>query len=217
MTLALYDMDRTLTDRPSWLYWLMFWARREAPWRLLLLPLLPLLLLAYPLRLLDRGGLKQAMQALFMGRRVPAARVAARADEFAARFGAAHERADALAQLAADRALGLTPVLVTASPHFYVDALARRWGIATVIATRNCRDGDWLTPRLDGANCHGAEKIVRLQAAFGPALGQVAAAYSDHVSDLPLLELARAPVAVTPSRALRRIARARGWAIRDWC
>ena len=41
-------------------------------------------------------------------------------------------------------------------------------------------------------------------------------AYSDHESDLPILELVGKPVAVTPTEKLRRIAIDRSWKIEEW-
>ena len=41
-------------------------------------------------------------------------------------------------------------------------------------------------------------------------------AYSDHVSDAPMLEFADEAIATTPSPALRKLAKQRGWEIVDW-
>ena len=41
-------------------------------------------------------------------------------------------------------------------------------------------------------------------------------AYSDSINDLPMLEMVGSPVAVNPDRALRRHAKAQGWAVRDY-
>src|SRR5690606_4239292 len=41
-------------------------------------------------------------------------------------------------------------------------------------------------------------------------------AYSDSISDLPLLEAVGHPTAVNPDRALRKAAEQRGWAIREF-
>lgn len=214
MKLALYDMDRTITRRPSWLPWLLFWARREAPWRLLLLPLAAGPLALYPA--LGRKGLKEAMQWLLMGPRVPADRVAARALEFATRFGAAAERSDALARIAADRAEGYEIAIATASCRYYAEALARRWGIAHVIATETVVDGAVLTHRIAGANCYGDAKAAMVRAWLGDRRPDVLRAYSDHASDAPLLEMADEAIAVSPSPALRRLAEARGWRCVSW-
>jgi hypothetical protein len=41
-------------------------------------------------------------------------------------------------------------------------------------------------------------------------------AYSDSITDRPMLELVGQPVAVNPDRELRRLAQQRGWKIRDF-
>lgn len=214
MKLAVYDMDRTITRRPSWLPWLLFWARREAPWRLLLLPLALGPLALYPL--LGRKGLKEAMQRLLMGARVPLGRVEAAAEAFAASFGAAAERPAALARIAADRAEGFELVLATASCRYYAEALARRWGFAQVIATENVIEDGHLSHRIAGENCYGEAKARRLRAWLGGRRPDALRAYSDHVSDAPLLAMATEPVAVSPSPALARLAAARGWRSVSW-
>ncbi len=214
MKLALYDMDRTITRRPSWMPWLLFWARHEAPWRLLLLPLAAVPLALSPL--LGRKGVKEAMQWLLMGSRVPAGRVAARADAFAAWFGARAERAEALARIAADRAEGYEIAIVTASCRYYVEALARRWGVAHVIATENRRDGAFIRCAIAGENCYGAAKAGRVREWLGGRAAEAVRAYSDHASDAPLLSLADEAVAVSPTPALRRLAAARGWQVVSW-
>jgi phosphoserine phosphatase len=40
--LSIYDMDKTVIRRASWTWWLLHYARTEAPLRLLLVPLIPL-------------------------------------------------------------------------------------------------------------------------------------------------------------------------------
>ncbi len=40
--------------------------------------------------------------------------------------------------------------------------------------------------------------------------------YSDSITDLPLLEVVKAPVVINPDRRLRKIAKKRGWPIEAW-
>jgi phosphatidylglycerophosphatase C len=214
MKLALYDMDRTITRRPSWMAWLLFWAQREAPWRLLLLPALPLVLAWYPL--FGRRGLKQAMQRLLMGRRVEGDRVRARAAEFAQTFGAAAERPEALAQMAREKAEGWTVAIATASCRHYAEALASRWGVDALVATENRWEGGCLTHRIAGANCYGEAKAQMVADWLSDRKLEAMRFYSDHVSDAPLFEVATEPVAVSPSAALARLAAARGWRVVSW-
>ncbi len=211
MRIAVYDMDLTITARPTYTRWLVFWARGHAPWRLLLLPVAATAGLGYRLGLLRRARLKEIAQALLMGEGAAAASVARTAQAFAATVAL---RPGAALQIAADRAAGLEPVIATASYGFYAEAIAARVGITTVVATAVERDGERLRCRIAGENCYGAAKAAMVAAALPDAT--VVRAYSDHVSDAPLFALAAEPVAVNPSRALRRLARARGWRIADW-
>ncbi|MBV8972278.1 MAG: haloacid dehalogenase-like hydrolase [Sphingomonadaceae bacterium] len=210
MRIAVYDMDLTVTAWPTYTRWLVFWARRRAPWRLALLPMAGVAAVGYRLGLLPRGRVKEIAQALLMG---PAARaeVAAAATAFAATVPL---RPGALAQLAADRKAGLEPVLATASHAFYAGAIAARVGIGTVVATRSVWAGDRLLPAIDGENCYGPAKAAMIATALPEAA--IVRAYSDHVSDAWLLAAASEAVAVNPSRALSRLAATRGWRIVDW-
>jgi HAD superfamily hydrolase (TIGR01490 family) len=222
MTISIYDMDRTITRRGTWVPWLVFWVRREAPWRLLLVPLLGLALVAYALKWIDRARLKELGHRLMMGRHVARARLAAAASAYADRVIAQDVFPGALAQIAADRAAGQRLVLATASNEFYVRAIADRLGFADVIATPARWEDDRLHHRLGGENCYGAAKrdLVAGWLARERLSGAALTFYSDHESDLPLFDLAVASggtaVAANPSASLRAVATARDWQIVDW-
>lgn len=64
---AIYDMDRTVTRRATYTPFLIHCAVRRAPWRLLLLPLVLASMLAYVLKLIDRGRLKEINHRLLLG------------------------------------------------------------------------------------------------------------------------------------------------------
>jgi len=213
--LCVYDLDKTITRRASWMAWLFHFARTEAPARLLLAPLMLLPAIGYAAGLLDRCDLKQATHRIMMGRRVPRASVERAADRFAASFGAANELPGALKALAADRAAGATLLLATASSRYYAAALARRWGFDALVATENIWDGDWLTPRVAGENCYEMGKL-RMLLAFLPARAREVRFTSDHVSDLPTLLWADVAIAANPSAPLRLEATLRGWPICAW-
>ncbi len=222
MAISIYDMDRTITRSGTWAHWLAFWVKREAPWRVVLLPLLLLLVLGHAARLVSRGQLKALCHLVLMGRRLPRARVAAAAQAYAERVVAENLFEGALAQIAADRAEGRTLLLATASNAYYAEAIGARLGMAAVVATPSRWLGDTLDWRLGGENCYGKAKRGHLAAwlAGHGALDARLRFYSDHVSDLPVFELALASggeaVAANPSPALRDMAQARGWRIVDW-
>ena len=70
-TLAIYDMDRTVTRGPTFgpFLWHAMW--RLAPWRVLLSPLSLLATLGYALKLYDRGRLKEINYRLLVGPAAP--------------------------------------------------------------------------------------------------------------------------------------------------
>lgn len=71
------------------------------------------------------------------------------------------------------------------------------------------------TSELIGKVCYGQEKIARINnilTHYKIDLSQ-SITYTDHISDLPLLELVGQPVVVNPGRKLAEIAQLRGWAI----
>jgi phosphatidylglycerophosphatase C len=214
MTRVIYDMDKTITLSPTYTRWLVYWALREAPWRLGLLPLAGIAGLGFRLGLLSRTRLKEVAQRLLMGNAAPRDRVDFHAAGFAATVVARGLMPGAVAQLAADRAAGHDIVVATASYAFYARAIAAALGVDRIVATGSVWDGDRLRARIAGENCYDAAKAAMVATAF--AGERFIRAYSDHVSDAALFALADEPVAVSPSAGLRRLAAARGWRVVYW-
>lgn len=219
--LAIYDMDKTLTRRPTFTPFLLHAVVTRAPWRLFLAPLLIVTGVAYGLRLIDRGRLKVWNAALLVGHRLSPAEVTALSDSFAARTVLANLLPAARAQLDADRADGWRIVIATASYAHYSRAIGRALGIADTIGTdvRVRTDGS-LTTLIEGENCYGPVKRQMVEAWM--AREHLTRAdcrirfYSDHVSDAPMFEFADEPVAVNAHGPLRALAKARGWRVEDW-
>ena len=214
--IAIYDMDRTITRRGTLTGFLVHVLTRRQRWRILLVPLAGVAGLAFAARLVDRRRLKAINIALLVGRRYDPVRLDGLAQSYAERVMRRNIHAAAIEQIARDRADGYRIILATASFRMYVGAIAQRLGVDDVIAT-DLVPGQW---RLSGPNCYGADKRTLITAwlkAEGIAADQAdIRAYSDHVSDAPMLEMAATPVATTPSPKLRKLAKERGWTIVDW-
>jgi HAD superfamily hydrolase (TIGR01490 family) len=124
---------------------------------------------------------------------------------------------EALDLVALHQALGRKVYIVSSSPEEVVRPLAERLGVDDVVATlAECVDGRY-TGKLE-FYCYReqkAERIVEMARQDGIDL-QGSFAYSDSITDLPMLEAVGNPVAVNPDRELRRIAEQRGWRIRDF-
>lgn len=108
--------------------------------------------------------------------------------------------------------------LVTATPVELAEIVAAGLGMTGALGTVSELDSDGrYTGRLAGDILHGpakAKAVADLAASRGIEMRDCAA-YSDSINDLPLLESVGHPHAVNPDRALRRLARARGWPIHE--
>ena len=104
-------------------------------------------------------------------------------------------------------------VIVSASPHELVEAVAVELGADRAVGTRIAVEGGLLTGRLDGPFCYGDGKLVAIDRELGATDLSGATGYADSRSDAPLLERCGTAVAVNPDSDLRRLARDRGWPI----
>ncbi|MCW2798488.1 HAD-IB family hydrolase [Nocardioides sp.] len=219
--LAIYDMDRTVTKRPTYTPFLLHCAVKRAPWRLIFLPFIALSMIAYAVGLIDRAKLKEVNHHLLLGRRIHPRDLKPLVESFAEKQVATNIRAGALAAIARDKAEGRRIVLATASYRLYADVIAERLGFDEVIGTGSIVGLDErVHAKIAGENCYGPAKLRMIadwveKSGLKRTHGHVRF-YSDHVSDLPVFEWANEPVAVNPHGKLRRLAEQRGWALEDW-
>ena len=219
--LAIYDMDKTVTRRATYTGFLLHVAFNKSPWRLFLSPLLPLGLALYAMKIWDRARLKQFAQILLIGRRVPRARFARYLESHADLVVGKNVYPQLLARVAEEKAAGYRHVMATASYRLYVETIATRLGFDDVIATDLSTDSSGhVLARIDGHNCYDAAKL-ELVKGWMERHGLDRAncyirAYSDHVSDAPLLSYADEPFATNPHGPLARLAETKGWPILDW-
>jgi HAD superfamily hydrolase (TIGR01490 family) len=219
--LAIYDMDRTVTRHATYTPFLLHCALRRAPWRLLLLPIVALSMLAYGTRLIDRATLKEINHYLLLGGKVHPRDLQPLVESFAERQIITNIRPGARKAIARDKAEGRRLLLATASYRLYADAIAERLGFDDVIGTGSIIGLDErVHARIAGENCYGPAKL-RMISDWVEASGLKGAHghvrfYSDHVSDQPAFEWADEPVAVNPHGKLQRLAERRGWTVEDW-
>ena len=113
------------------------------------------------------------------------------------------------------RHAGRATYIVSASPIELVDPLAKALGMTAGIGTKSAIQDGIYTGELDGPFCYGVGKVEAMRTLAqweGLDLAQCWA-YSDSISDLPMLESVGHPVAVNPDSKLERIAQRRGWPI----
>jgi HAD superfamily hydrolase (TIGR01490 family) len=119
------------------------------------------------------------------------------------------------ADLIADHKIcGRDVVVVSASGEEIVAPIARALGATHAMATRMVVEDGRYTGEI-AFYCYGegkVEAIRQLAAREGYALGHCYA-YSDSITDLPMLEAVGHPTVVNPDRALRKHASARDWPV----
>jgi HAD superfamily hydrolase (TIGR01490 family) len=216
---AIYDMDRTVTRRATYTPFLLHCALRRAPWRLLLLPFVVASMLAYALKLIDRGRLKEINHHLLLGSERHPAELKPLVESFAEATLAHNIRPGAREAIVRDKAEGRRVVMATASYRFYAREIADRLGFDECIGTNSILGLDErVHAKIDGQNCYGPAKLVMIEEWLGKGgmeRGHVRF-YSDHASDAPGFEWADEPVAVNPHDRLLRLANQRGWRVEDW-
>ena len=124
--------------------------------------------------------------------------------------------AEALAIMEEHRGAGRRVVVISASPEEIVRPLCRYLGIDDIIATRAEVDEEGkYTGNLE-LYAYGegkAEAIRELAVTEGIDLSD-SYAYSDSITDLPMLEAVGHPVVVNPDGELAAVAEERGWEVR---
>ena len=121
----------------------------------------------------------------------------------------------AVARLSAHQSGGLRIILLTGSLAFLMlplkEHLKADWLIATELAYLN----GIFTGEIKGVHPRGENKRRLLEelARHQDLDLSCSSAYGDHEEDAPLLSSVGHPVAVSPTRALKRLARKRGWAV----
>lgn len=182
-----FDFDGTLTVKDSFT---AFLAWRTRPLRYIrgLLALVPATLVYLADR--DRGRIKAAAVREYL-RGMTRDELKASAEAYCRAVFAQMIRPDAEQVWADWKAKGAVMTIVTASPEEVVGPFAERLGCEVLIGSRLAYDAQGrVTGALDGPNCRGEEKVVRLRRHFGPGL-ELAAAYGDTSGDREMLAMAK--------------------------
>ena len=188
---AAFDFDGTLTHRDTLLPFLI----RSLGWPKLLRSLLLSApwLAAYALRLMSNHRAKaRLLQVSLAG--WSTVRAQREAEHFVDHYLSGQWRAWGLQQLVQHQRQGHRCVIVSASPGIYLHAVGVSLGVDAVLCTEMETEGGRYSGRMATPNCHGEQKVLRLQAWLRATLGEGALpelhAYGDTCGDLPLLHLA---------------------------
>lgn len=219
--IAIYDLDKTIVRTPTFTAFLIFAAKqsqRSMWWRL---PLWAGAMAGYALKLYGRKPLKQFGMRIFLGRKFTTQHADDLARAFAEKIIPDNLLPGAAAAIKADRASGYTIIIATAAQHFYAAHIGHALDIETVLATQNSQaQAGEISHKIEGENNYSTEKLRRVSSWLS-AQGITRAAchiraYSDHISDAPLLDWADEAIFITSLDTKAAIARNRGWSVQDF-
>jgi putative phosphoserine phosphatase/1-acylglycerol-3-phosphate O-acyltransferase len=124
-------------------------------------------------------------------------------------------RPAAVARLKAHQSGGRKIILLTGSLAFLMLPLKEHLGADWLIATELTRVNGIFTGEIQGLHPRGENKRLLLEELARNQDLDLArsSAYGNHEEDFPLLSSVGHPVAVSPTRALKRLARERHWPV----
>lgn len=212
--LAVFDLDGTITRHDTLIQFVLGYLKSR-PWRLFGFVLAIPAVLGYALGLSNRGKLKGSLIHWTLG-----GSKRAELEDWTAKFvPGLLERGvfrRAMEQIAEHKRNGDVLVLMSASPDFYVPAIARHLGFDDVTCTGVRWDGDRLDGRLTTENCRGMEKVRRFGELRARHAGLATAAYGNADSDVDHLRLSDHGVLVNGNERARRRAVGFGVTCETW-
>jgi phosphatidylglycerophosphatase C len=186
---AAFDVDGTLTQRDCVV---PFMRRSKGTLSLATSMSATLPTLAPMLIRRDRDAIKKtAVRHVFRG--ANASEVNGIGVEFASDIASGWMRTDVASRLRWHQEQGHVVVLVSASLGPYLHPLGDMLEVDAVLCTELEESSGVLTGELDGANCRGPEKVVRLNhwlSQAGLNSSDLRYAYGDSAGDVPMLEMA---------------------------
>ncbi|MEA1901941.1 MAG: HAD-IB family hydrolase [Actinomycetota bacterium] len=126
--------------------------------------------------------------------------------------------AEALAIIDDQRRAGRRIIVISASPEEIVRPLCRYLGIEDVIASRSATDDEGKYTGEIELYAYGPDKAqAMIDVAHAEGIDLAGSyAYSDSITDLPMLEAVGHPVVVNPDAQLAAAAEERGWEVRHF-
>jgi phosphatidylglycerophosphatase C len=185
-TIAFFDFDGTITTRDTLLEFIKFSKGKfrfyvgfaiNSPW-----------LIALKLKLISNQAAKEKILTWFFHNNT-VSHFQQTCDRFAAEIIPNLIRPKALQEITTLKEKGIPVVIVSASPENWI----RPWtgpNSIDLIATRLEAHEAKLTGRIQGRNCHGTEKVERINQVFRLSDYSKIYAYGDTGGDKPMLRLA---------------------------
>lgn len=212
-TIAVFDLDGTITRRDTFLPYIRGWLRRHPRRGLVSAALAAVWRFAANGR--DRGRLKSELIYRLMSG-ATRAEVADWTRDFVDGLNEETLCPGALEAIERHRRAGDRLVLLSASVDLYVPAIGARFGFDETICTGIAWRGDHLDGALTTPNRRAGEKLRCVESLRTQFPGSAIAAYGNSGSDFAHLQAVEHPMLVNGSRGARRAARRGGIPVAEW-
>ena len=184
--IAFFDFDGTITTRDTLLEIFKFYKGNfkfylgfaiNAP-----------VILAWKAGIISNQAAKERMLQYFFGR-LPVQTFQQQCDEFSKTVLPSLIRPKAMQEIEKHKAAGTEVVIVSASAENWIQQWCNLHNIQ-LIGTRLQVKNDLLTGKIENRNCHGEEKVSRINAIFELSQYNEIYCYGDSGGDKPMLRLA---------------------------
>jgi len=203
--ISIFDLDGTLTKSDTYLPYLIGFLKRN-PKRWLKAIVLPFAVVMFYLKMRNNQWLKTIFLSVVLGGETKES-IMAWNKIFLDKLFAEGLREDIVAILRERQNAGDIVILCSASLDVYVPEIQNRFSIDHLACTNTLWHDGCLTGDLDGNNCYGLEKLVKVKGYMEEhnIWGEISM-YSDHASDWPIMDYADKAYAVYPTDEMRTIA-----------
>lgn len=184
--IAFFDFDGTVTTKDTLLEFIKF--HKGSLFFLIGFLLNSPYLIAYKLNLISNQRAKEKVLKFFF-RNTPLKQFQQQCEEFAIKAVPALVRPKAFKEIEDLKKQGIAVVIVSASPENWIRPWTDLMQI-DLIATRLEISKERLTGKIIQRNCHGKEKVRRIQEQFALSEYEKIFAYGDTSGDKPMLQLA---------------------------
>jgi HAD superfamily hydrolase (TIGR01490 family) len=184
--IAFFDFDGTITKKDTLLEFIKF-SKGTLSFYLGFLINSPYLV-AYKLKLISNQEAKEKVLQFFF-KNMPVEQFQVLCDQFSQQVLPRLIRAKALEEIEKLKSEGVLIVVVSASPEYWIRKWAGNNSMQTISTRLEIKDGK-LTGKILGKNCHGEEKVIRIQESFVLSEYEKIFAYGDSSGDKPMIKLA---------------------------
>ncbi|GFR36323.1 HAD-IB family hydrolase [Thermobrachium celere] len=183
---AIFDVDKTIINGDS-MFMLLFYTIKKKPKAIIGLPRLFIMLVLYALNVIDTKKAKEEMFYVinYLNEKD--------LEDFFKEKILKHTFFDAKEEIIKRKKEGYTIILVSASPECYIKYFKKYFDVDFVLGTILRKTQEGYTNIIDGENCKGEEKVLRLKKLLQEKNIEIdrenSLCYSDSLSDMPLFNL----------------------------